>query len=124
MPDKTVHSPAVNDNGRPPAGHHRQAPLKSFLLARWRGEVPLGVAFWWDMWCVGTTINIAAALAGMVLLAADAPTAIAAFIFFAPLPYNLLLLLSVWRSAEKAAGPGSVAARLAAAAWVILATVI
>ncbi|HEY9548547.1 MAG TPA: hypothetical protein VIR45_03520, partial [Kiloniellaceae bacterium] len=78
----------------------------------------------WDMWLVGTTINLATSLAALLLLARDAPTALGAAVFFSPLPYNLLLLISVWRSAARTAGPGAGAAQLAAAAWIVLATVL
>lgn len=121
---KTAHSPGLNDDARAAVAKPRQFALRSIVLARWRGEVPLRVAFWWDMVCVGTAINLTAGLAGMLLLAADMPTVIAAIVFFSPLPYNVLLVLSVWRSAEKTAGPAAVAAQLAAVAWIILATVL
>lgn len=124
MPEKSIHPAAANDDRNASAGGSRQSSLNTFVLVRWRGEVPLRVAFWRDMWCVGTAINIAAAALGMLLLAADVPTALAAFVFFSPLPYNLLLLVSVWRSAEKAGGTQAVAAQAAAALWVVLATVL
>jgi hypothetical protein len=123
MIEKTARSPGVNDNARAAVVKPRQSALRSFVLARWRGEVPLRVAFWWDMVCVGTAINLAAGLAGMLLLAADMLTVIAVIVFFSPLPYNVLLVLSVWRSAEKSAGPATVATQLAAVIWIILATV-
>ena len=45
--------------------------------------------------------------AALLQLARDAPTALGAAVFFSPLPYNLLLLISVWRSAARTAGPGA-----------------
>jgi hypothetical protein len=81
-------------------------------------------ALWWDLWCVGTIINLAAALAALLLLAAGVPDAVGALVFFAPLPYNILLLVSVWRSAARTPGPASLAAQLLAVAWIVLATLL
>jgi hypothetical protein len=108
----------------PPDGPRtsRRARAARWLRARWRGEGPLGEVFWNDMLLVGTGINVATTLAAMALLASEAPTALAAAVFFAPLPVNLFLLVAVWRSAE-AAPPGlATAARLAAALWFLAAT--
>ena len=109
---------------RPAAGAHRRAAVAAFFLARWRGMLPLRRALWWDMWCVGTVINLAAALAALLLLAADAPDAVGAAVFFSPLPYNLLLLVSVWRSAARAPGPAALTAQLLAVVWIVLATLL
>lgn len=118
MPDPNIRSTA------PDHGPARQSGVASFLLARWRGEVPLRAALWWDMWCVGTLVNLAAALAALLLLAWDFPNAIAAVVYFAPLPYNLLLLVSVWRSAERTPGPAALTAQLLAVLWLVLAVLV
>lgn len=125
MPDRMGPSPAAErDALRPAAAGRRRSAVEAFIVARWRGEVPLRQALWWDMWLVGTTINLATSLAALLLLARDAPTALGAAVFFSPLPYNLLLLVSVWRSAARTTGPGAGAAQLAAAAWIVLATLL
>lgn len=102
----------------------RRPALVAFVLARWRGEVPLRVALWRDMWGVGTVVNLAAALVALLLLAKGAPDVLGAAVYFAPLPYNLLLLVSVWRSADKAPDASALAAQLLAVLWVLLAVLL
>jgi hypothetical protein len=116
-------APTAEHAAAPAAGARRSAVV-AFIRARWRGAVPLRRALWWDMWCVGTIINLAAALAALLLLAAGVPDAVGALVFFAPLPYNILLLVSVWRSAARTPGPASLAAQLLAVAWIVLATLL
>ena len=41
-----------------------------FFVRRWRGLVPLSVLFWRDMLAVGTFVNVLAAFAGLMLVAA------------------------------------------------------
>ncbi len=96
--------------------------MKGWLLSRWRGDAPLGTVFWHDMMVVGTMLNAATTLAAIGLLAVDAPLILGVAVFLSPLPWNLLLFFSVWRSAAKAKGPLAVAAQMAAAVWLIAAT--
>src|SRR3546814_203285 len=104
----------------PDATAPRRAAIADFVLARWRGEIPLGRALWWDMGCVGTLINLATGLVALLLIARDLPDAVAAAVYFSPLPYNLLLVVSVWRSAAKTPGPSALTAQLIAAVWLVL----
>jgi hypothetical protein len=113
-----------NSSGQPAAAPRQRSALAAFLCARWRGELPLRVALWRDMWCIGTVVNLAAALAALLLLAKGAPDAVGAAVYFSPVPYNLLLLVSVWRSAARAPGPAALAAQLLAVAWIVLATLL
>jgi hypothetical protein len=96
--------------------------LKSFFLSRWRGEAPLPVVFWRDMIAVGTAVNIVAAMTALILLAAEMTTAIVLAVYFAPLPWNLFLFFSVWRSAENTPGSAASLAKAAAAVWVVIMT--
>jgi hypothetical protein len=93
-----------------------------WILSRWHGDAPLGTVFWRDMLFVGTLINVATTLAAIGLLAIDAPTVPAVLVYFAPIPWNLLLFFSVWRSASKAPGLVATSAQVAAAIWLIAAT--
>ncbi|HEY9536705.1 MAG TPA: hypothetical protein VIS03_03850 [Kiloniellaceae bacterium] len=104
----------------PAATAPRRTAIADFVLARWRGEIPLGRALWWDMGCVGTLINLATGLVALLLIARDLPDAVAAAVYFSPLPYNLLLVVSVWRSAAKTPGPSALTAQLIAAVWLVL----
>ena len=96
----------------------------AFFAARWRGEVPLGQLFWQDMLIFGTGINIATAIVAALLFVRDAPTAIAALIYFAPVPYNFFLVAAVWRKAADAREPVASAARLGALLWIVVAMLI
>ena len=124
MPDRRAPLPALDSSGQPAAAAPRRSAVAAFVLARWCGELPLRRALWWDMWCVGTVVNLAAGLAALLLLAKNVPDAVGALVFFAPLPYNLLLLVSVWRSAARAPARGALGARLAAVAWLVFATLL
>ena len=78
---------------------------RSRLATLWAGEVPLGEVFWTYavaggllVNAVGTTLYLWALSAGASLLFIYLPMA-------APIPYNLFMLVAVWRSAGRYAGP-------------------
>jgi hypothetical protein len=92
------------------------------VLDLWRGELPLARAFW--LWGVlgGGVVNLFATLAALALVTARVPAWVAALAFAAPIPWNVGLLLGVWRSAARP-GVGADAAwmtRAAMLAWVAL----
>ena len=88
----------------------------------WRGEPPVGRLFWTDMLTVGTLVNIAATAPAIALLANGAPALPAFLLHLLPLPYNILLLIAVWQSAERSAwGWGF---RAFAAAWFVMALLV
>ncbi|MGE0255595.1 MAG: hypothetical protein AB7N54_10090 [Alphaproteobacteria bacterium] len=91
--------------------------------ALWRGEVPLARAFWDHMLLRGTLLNLTATVAALILLASGVPTAVVAAVNFAPVPWNFVLLVAVWRAAARHDGPAErrSAARLAAAIWFVVA---
>ncbi len=72
----------------------------SFFASRWHSKVALGVLFWRDLLFYGTLINLAAGLAAFIMLTQDVPPAWALTVHLAPVPYNIFLLLSVWRSKQ------------------------
>ncbi|MGH6945136.1 MAG: hypothetical protein ACREH6_13065 [Geminicoccaceae bacterium] len=92
----------------------------------WSGEVPLGEAFWWYAMIVGTALNLATTLLAMALLAMDVAGIAAAIAFALPIPYNLLVLVAVWRSAAGYPGPRIWAdlARAGVVIWAALASVL
>jgi hypothetical protein len=116
-------SPMPNSNGPPHSGDPPTS-AGTFLRSRWRGEVPLGVVFWRDMIGVGTALNILSAMIALLLLAAEAGTPIVLLAYFAPVPWNLFLFFSVWRSASNTGGQHASLAKAMAAAWVLLVTMI
>lgn len=93
------------------------------VRALWRGEAPLGVVFWWHTMVVGTLINVATTLLFVALLSLGAPNALNLAAFLLPIPYNIFLLVAVWNSAERYAGPPLRAhlARLAVSLWATIA---
>jgi hypothetical protein len=75
---------------------------------------------------VGTAVNVFATLLALALFAARAPTALAAAVHFAPLPYNVFLCMAVWkRAAEIEAGePQASFARIVSLLWLVLVLVL
>ena len=92
------------------------------LRALWRGEVPLGEAFWLYGVAVGTFLNVLASLLFIMMNALKAPEALAIAIFYMPVPYNVFAAVVVWRSAGRYAGPQTYAllARVIAPVWAIV----
>jgi hypothetical protein len=120
MSNKASHPPAAGGAGIPPVKSTKFSAVKAFTLSRWRGQVPLETIFWRDMIMFGTAINAVTTLGAIGLLIADAPTALALLVFFSPLPLNIFLFFSVWRSAGNADGPGGAFAKAGAAIWLAL----
>jgi hypothetical protein len=92
----------------------------------WRGEMPLGQVFWSFTIVFGTLFNLLATGVGLVAMAGGMPAPAAVALHFLPLPYNFLVLVGVWRSAESFSGHPFFAtfARVAAAAWFALMIII
>jgi hypothetical protein len=107
----------------PPSESVAQPPVKSFVLSRWHGQVPLGTVFWRDMLLAGTALNIVTSPTTILLIALDQGTVIAVAVHFSPLPWNVFLFVSVWRSAEYAGQFDALVARSGAAVWFLAATV-
>src|SRR4051812_2214067 len=95
-------------------------PLRKY----WKGEVPLQRVFWFDLLLVGSVVNAVTAAGALAALALHAPVWLAAGIFAAPLPYNLLLCFFVWRAAAHHPSGWAGFAKLAAALWFVAALVI
>lgn len=97
---------------------------QGYFASRWHGGVPLSHLFWQDMVIFGTGVNVAAALAMMLMLAAGLPAVLAVFVFLSPLPYNLFLVGAVWRAAGTASDLWGGAVRAASLVWFVVATLI
>jgi hypothetical protein len=91
------------------------------IVEFWRGDLPLGRAFW--LWGIlgGSFVSLVSTLLALALLAAEAPAWLAMVAFAAHIPWNLVLLVGVWRSTERAGVSREIAygARLIILAWVI-----
>ena len=74
------------------------------LRALWSGNLPLGEAFWTYAVSVGLTVNLITTLLFLVLISWDRPVA-ALFVGYAlSVPYNVVALVGVWRSAARHQG--------------------
>jgi hypothetical protein len=89
-----------------------------FFRSRWRADVPMRVLFWRDLVLVGTLINVLATGVALAMAASGLSIALAAAVHFAPLPYNLFLVVAVWRQP-----PGQVY-RWVAVGWLAFVTLI
>ena len=89
-----------------------------FFSSRWRARVPMRVLFWRDMLLVGTLINVVFTGVALAMAASSMPMALAAAVHFAPLPYNLFLVVAVWRL------PASALHRWASLAWLAFVTLV
>ena len=74
------------------------------LAALWRGEIPLGRAFWEFAIVYGTTANIVATITAILAAAAGLPDVVVLAIFLVPLPYVLTAALGVLRSSNSYQG--------------------
>jgi hypothetical protein len=82
------------------------------LRALWSGDLPLGEAFWTYAVGVGLMLNLITTLLFLVLLSWDRPVAALIVGHALAVPYNLVALVGVWRSAARYGG-GRIRADLA-----------
>lgn len=96
------------------------------MRSLWRGEVPLSRAFWEYAVVYGLIATLCAGGAAAAALIADLPVAIAILLHLLPVPYYLVALVGVWRSAAAYPGPPiwSSLARPAVVVWTIAITVL
>lgn len=89
------------------------------LKELWRGELPLEVAFWHYAIFYGLIFNIVATAAALFLVVLDVPIALAIVVHLLPVPYSIIVMTGVWRSADRYAGRRDMAtyARIGVLAW-------
>ena|SRR3990170_6669720 len=94
--------------------------LSILLKQLWRGQLPLGEAFWRYTFSYNFMLNLAATIASLTLIVTKAPIALAIIVHFLPLPYAVLSAVGTWRSADRYEGKRSyaAAAKIAAIIWV------
>ena len=92
------------------------------LKELWRGRLPLGVAFWHYAIYYGLIVNVIATTISVVLLLADAPIVLALVVHVVPLPYSVVTVFGVWRSADRQGKRDKFAnfARIGVLAWFCL----
>ncbi|MBA3059831.1 MAG: hypothetical protein KJ614_13010 [Gammaproteobacteria bacterium] len=70
----------------------------SFIGTRWRGKASLSKLYWRDMLIVGSVINLLAGFAALMIAAQGGDPGVAAIVHFLCLPYNVFLVLALWRT--------------------------
>jgi hypothetical protein len=92
----------------------------STLGRLWRGELPLAQTFW--TWAVAGALLVNGATSlGLLALLAQGWTWTALLVGYAlSVPYNLVVLVGVWRAAERDRSVLAAAARWAALVWLVL----
>lgn len=91
----------------------------STLRTLWRGECPLADAFWTWAVTVGLFVNVTTSALFVVMIMRDWPWVALLIGYGVSLPYNVVAVVGVWRSASRYHGP-AIHADLARAATVIL----
>lgn len=100
--------------------------MRSPLTQLWRGEVPLAQAFWGYAILYGTLLNLLATGVALALMAAGVPVPIGFAVFFLPIGYSVLMLVAVWRSADRFEGDRIWAdlAKLGISVWAVVAALL
>jgi hypothetical protein len=97
--------------------------MKRRLLDLWYGRVPLARVFWEYTILFGSFANLVTTLTALAAFAQGAPI-LGIVLHFLPVPYNLLMVVAVWRSAAQYAGNAiwSTLARALILVWAAVAT--
>jgi hypothetical protein len=79
------------------------------LHALWSGELPLGEAFWTYAIGIGLLVNLATSGLFLTLIMFDRPFAALFVGYVLSVPYNVVALVGVWRSAARYQGQAGLA---------------
>lgn len=74
------------------------------LRALWSGSLPLGEAFWTWVVAVGIPLNLATSLGFLFLMSADLPWLALFAGYVLSVPYNVVAVVGLWRSAARYEG--------------------
>jgi hypothetical protein len=74
------------------------------LRALWSGALPLGEAFWTFAIGIGLLVNLASSGLFLALITVDRPWAALFVGYVLSVPYNVVALVGVWRSAARHQG--------------------
>jgi hypothetical protein len=90
------------------------------------GGLPLARAFWFWGILGGGMVSLFSTLFALTLVAASAPAWLAVLVFTAHIPWNLVLLVGIWRSAGRPEVSPAAArlARLVILAWVVVLSIL
>lgn len=90
----------------------------------WAGDVPLSEAFW--QYCVlyGLLVNLVTSLLFLALVINEANAIVLVLAYAIPMPYNFVIAVAVWRSANSYPGPKEHAnlARFVTVIWMVVLT--
>jgi hypothetical protein len=75
------------------------------LSSLWLGELPLGEAFWTWAIGIGLLVNVTTSAMFLALITADRPWAALFVGYVLSVPYNVVAMVGVWRSAARYQGP-------------------
>jgi hypothetical protein len=98
--------------------------MKRWIVDLWYGRVSLARIFWEYAIVFGSLANLVSTLAALAAFAKGAPAALGLLLHFLPAPYNLLMVVGVWRSAAKYRGTQiwAILARALILVWAAVAT--
>jgi hypothetical protein len=77
--------------------------LKTFISHRWQGRIGWHTLFWRDLLVIGTGLNLLMTGTALVLLSQGVPAQWALLVHLLPLPYNLLIVSSIWSAPKRPA---------------------
>ena len=75
--------------------------LIGFISSRWRGEASAAVVYWRDILGVGSLLNLLTSFGALMLAAQGVDFLIAAAVHFILLPYNVFLVVALWRTPRR-----------------------
>jgi hypothetical protein len=91
------------------------------IASLWRGEAPLARVFWEYTIAWGTLINLLCTGAALVVFIKDGPVWLGLLLHLAAVPYNILMIVSVWRAAALQNGSAlASAARIGSVIWFVV----
>jgi hypothetical protein len=93
------------------------------LRALWAGDLPLGETFWTWAIGVGVLVNLITSGLFLTLITQDRPFAALLVGYGLSVPYNVVALVGVWRSAARRPGKEADLARIVTALVMVLLTV-
>lgn len=92
------------------------------LLRLWRGEVPLERTFWtWGV-LIAVAVNVSTTAGTFYLVSVDRPFAAFFVGYVMSIPYNVFMLVAIWRSAARSqeTPQAILGARIIALIWLTL----
>ncbi len=91
----------------------------------WLGELSLHEAFWTWAITIGLVVNLTSSILFLALISVDRPWAALSIGYGLSVPYNVLAMIGVWRSASHYQGPAAHAdlARIVTISMMLLLTV-